>query len=228
MRSIRIADYCCTFCVFCITTFYLFRFYVTIVKSNFTEIDYDCTCICFTTKKRAFSFITTDFKIVPADIDETVENNVPLEKRPEYLAVKKALHISKNGYEKDIVIGCDTGVFVDGKMLGKPKNREDAENMLKLLSGRQHKVITGCCTVKNGVAKSFSNITLVEFFELSDSEIEEYIATGEPFDKAGAYGIQGLGSLLIEKIDGDYFNVVGLPISALADTLEAKMDIKIL
>ena len=138
-------------------------------------------------RKELLSFITTDFKIVPADIDETVENNVPLEKRPEYLAVKKALHISKNGYEKDIVIGCDTGVFVDGKMLGKPKNREDAENMLKLLSGRQHKVITGCCTVKNGVAKSFSNVTLVEFFELSDSEIEEYIATGEPFDKAGAY-----------------------------------------
>lgn len=92
-----------------------------------------------------------------------LRTNVPLEKRPEYLAVKKALHISKNGYEKDIVIGCDTGVFVDGKMLGKPKNREDAENMLKLLSGRQHKVITGCCTVKNGVAKSFSNVTLVEF-----------------------------------------------------------------
>lgn len=84
-------------------------------------------------RKELLSFITTDFKIVPADIDETVENNVPLEKRPEYLAVKKALHISKNGYEKNIVIGCDTGVFVDGKMLGKPKNREDAENMLKLL-----------------------------------------------------------------------------------------------
>ena len=132
-------------------------------------------------RKELLSFITTDFKIVPADIAETVENNVPLEKRPEYLAVKKALHISKNGYENDIVIGCDTGVFVDGKMLGKPKNREDAENMLKLLSGRQHKVITGCCTVKNGVAKSFSNVTLVEFFELSDLEIEEYIATGEPF-----------------------------------------------
>lgn len=81
-------------------------------------------------RKELLSFITTDFKIVPADIDETVEDNVPLEKRPEYLAVKKALHISKNGYEKDIVIGCDTGVFVDGKMLGKPKNREDAENML--------------------------------------------------------------------------------------------------
>ena len=87
--------------------------------------------------------------------------------------------------------------------------------MLKLISGRQHKVITGCCTVKNGVAKSFSNVTLVEFFELSDSEIEEYIATGEPFDKAGAYGIQGKGSLLVKKIDGDYFNVVGLPVSEL-------------
>ena len=88
-------------------------------------------------------------------------------------------------------------------------------NMLKLLSGRQHKVITSCCTVKNGVAKSFSNVTLVEFFELSDLEIEEYIATGEPFDKAGAYGIQGKGSLLVKKIDGDYFNVVGLPVSEL-------------
>ena len=125
------------------------------------------------------------------------------------------MHISKNGYEKDIVIGCDTGDYVDGKILGKPKNSEVAENMLKLLSGRHHKGITGCCTGKNGVAKSFSNVTLVEFFELSDSEIEEYIATGEPFDKAGAYGIQNKGSLLVKKIDGDYFNVVGLPISEL-------------
>lgn len=134
---------------------------------------------------------------------------------PNILPSKRHCIFQKNGYENDIVIGCDTGVFVDGKMLGKPKNREDAENMLKLLSGRQHKVITGCCTVKNGVAKSFSNVTLVEFFELSDSEIEEYIATGEPFDKAGAYGIQGKGSLLVKKIDGDYFNVVGLPVSEL-------------
>lgn len=87
-------------------------------------------------RKELLSFITTNFKIVPADIDETVEDNVPLEKRPEYLAVKKALHISKNGYEKDIVIGCDTGVFVDGKMLGKPKNRERCREYVKTAFGQ--------------------------------------------------------------------------------------------
>lgn len=166
-------------------------------------------------RKELLSFITNDFKIVPADIDETLESGIPLEKEPEYLAHKKALHILQNGYENDIVIGCDTGVFVDGKMLGKPKDREDAENMLKMLSGRQHKVITGCCIVSKKKTTAFSNVTLVEFFELSDNEIKEYIATGEPFDKAGAYGIQGKGSLLVKKIDGDYFNVVGLPVSEL-------------
>lgn len=171
-------------------------------------------------RKELLKLIVPEFEIVPADIDETVENNVTLEKRPEYLARKKALHISKNGYQSDVVIGCDTGVFVDGKMLGKPKDREDAENMLRMLSGRQHKVITGCCIAKRGIAKSFSNVTLVEFFELSDLEIEEYIATGEPFDKAGAYGIQGKGSLLVKKIDGDYFNVVGLPVSELNRVLK--------
>ena len=105
---------------------------------------------------------------------------------------------------------------------------KDAFLMLKNLSGKEHSVFTGVTVIKNDKEVTFSVQTKVKFFELDDREIEDYISSGEPFDKAGAYGIQGKGSLFVEKIDGDYFNVVGLPISALADTLEDEMDIKIL
>ena len=100
-------------------------------------------------------------------------------------------------------------------MLGKPKNKEDAKQMLTELSGRKHKVITGCCICANSKVNSFSQVTEVEFYELTEKEIESYIATGEPMDKAGSYGIQGKGSLLVKGIVGDYFNVVGLPVARL-------------
>ena len=92
--------------------------------------------------------------------------------------------------------------------------------MLSLLSGKTHKVITGCAIFKNGKSLSFSETTKVTFFSLSEKEIDDYIATNEPFDKAGAYGIQGYGSLLVEKIEGDYFNVVGLPVAKLNKMLK--------
>ena len=120
----------------------------------------------------------------------------------------------------DVVIGSDTGVFIDGTMLGKPENKEQAREMLKLLSGKTHKVITGCSVFYKGQNISFSEVTEVEFYHLTDSEIEEYIATGEPMDKAGAYGIQGKGALLIKRIKGDYYNVVGLPVGALKQKLK--------
>ena len=152
---------------------------------------------------------------MPSDIDESVPSNIETEKSPEYLAEKKAKHIFENGHKNDTVIGCDTGVFIDGKMLGKPKNKEDAKQMLTELSGRKHKVITGCCICGNSKVNSFSQVTEVEFYPLTEKEIESYIATGEPMDKAGSYGIQGKGSLLVKGIVGDYFNVVGLPVARL-------------
>ena len=120
-----------------------------------------------------------------------------------------------------LVIGVDTVVAIDGKILGKPKNEKDAFFMLKNLSGKEHSVFTGVTVIKNDKEVTFSVQTKVKFFELDDREIEDYISSGEPFDKAGAYGIQGKGSLFVEKIDGDYFNVVGLPISRLARQLKS-------
>ena len=166
------------------------------------------------------SLICEDFSVEPADIDETIEEEIELEKKPEYLAVKKAKHIQGNKHFDDIVIGCDTGVFLDGIMLGKPSSEDDAYKMLRSLSGRKHKVITGCALLYKDSCISFSQTTEVEFFELTDREIEDYIATGEPMDKAGAYGIQGKGALLVEKIDGDFYNIVGLPIRTLNKELE--------
>lgn len=165
-------------------------------------------------RKELLSLITTDFKIVPSGEEETVPNNIPPEKQPEYLARLKALSVSRN-YPEYTVIGADTSVIADGKILGKPKNRSEARDMITALSGSTHKVITGCAIVKNGICRSFSKETLVEFYALDECEIEEYISTDEPYDKAGAYGIQGRGALLVKGIKGDYFNVVGLPVAAL-------------
>lgn len=166
-------------------------------------------------RKELLKLIVDNFCIAPSDIDETVEENIETEKYPEYLARKKAEYVFENGHQGDTVIGCDTGVFIDGKMLGKPKNKDDAKQMLSKLSGRVHRVITGCCVIKNDRAVSFSQTTEVEFYILTPNEIDEYTATGEPLDKAGSYGIQGRGALLVKGINGDYFNVVGLPVAAL-------------
>ena len=158
--------------------------------------------------------ITEDFLCIPADIDEAVPDNIQIEKAPEFLALQKAMHILDK-YPDYTVIGSDTGVFYGGQMLGKPADKADAERMLKMLSGRTHSVITGCAIVNKDFAKTFSCETKVTFYPLSHSEIESYINTGECDDKAGAYGIQGYGALLIKEIKGDYFNVVGLPVAEL-------------
>lgn len=156
--------------------------------------------------------ITDNFKVIPSNIDETVPNNIENFKIAEYLAEKKALKVNKN-QKNDLVLGCDTIVIIDNRVLGKPSNRQDAYSMLKTLSGRIHNVVTGCCIIYNGHRKIFHETTKVEFYNLTDDEIDNYILSEEPFDKAGSYAIQGKGALLIKKIDGDYYNVVGLPIS---------------
>lgn len=122
--------------------------------------------------------------------------------------------------QRKTVIGADTVVAVDNEILGKPENAEHAFEMLSLLSGRQHSVFTGVTLLHGGKSKSFFCETKVNFYELSKQEINDYIACGECFDKAGAYGIQGKGSLFVSGICGDYFNVVGLPVSRLARELK--------
>lgn len=165
-------------------------------------------------RKELITLISNDVLVHPSDVDETVPENMNAEAVPEFLAVKKAAAVAKE-FPLDTVIGSDTSVIVDSVILGKPENREDAKRMLTMLSGKTHKVITGCAVFKNGKSASFSEVTEVKFHKLSDEEIENYLDKNEYADKAGAYGIQGYASLLIEGINGDYFNVVGLPVSRL-------------
>ncbi|WP_294406874.1 Maf family protein [uncultured Ruminococcus sp.] len=166
-------------------------------------------------RKELIQLVCGNFRIIPADCGEEVPEGMQAEKIPEYLSAKKCECISEV-YGRALVIGCDTVVINDGKVLGKPADEEDAAQMLRSLSGRTHKVITGCTISCGERQRSFSVCTEVTFRELSDDDIEEYVATGEPMDKAGAYGIQGKGALFVEKINGDYYNVVGLPVSELA------------
>ena len=170
-------------------------------------------------RRELLKFIIPEFEIITADIEEVCPDNMAAKECPEYLALKKAKAVAKN-YDGFTVIGADTAVFLGEKMLGKPKDKRQAIKMLKSLSGKTHSVITGCAIVNGKRQKSFSVETTVKFLELDDSQINEYIATNEPFDKAGAYGIQGFGSLLVEGICGDYFNVVGLPVSRLNTELK--------
>ena len=163
--------------------------------------------------------ITTDFIVDPAEIDETIPDEVRGEFAPVFLAAQKAEALSEK-YPCDLIIAADTAVFYDGEILGKPRDKADAVRMLRLLSGQTHKVVTGCCLMKGSASATFSEESLVTFYPLTDREIDEYVATDEPLDKAGAYGIQGKGALLIQGIEGDYFNVVGLPIARLKREIE--------
>lgn len=165
-------------------------------------------------RRELLKFITDDFIIKASSAEETVPENLPAEEAPEFLAMLKAKDIATEN-PQSLVIGADTCVIADGKILGKPKDKADAVSMLKALSGKTHKVITGCALAKEGRSISFSVTTEVEFFPLSEQEIMEYAESSEPFDKAGSYGIQGKGGLFVKKINGDYFNVVGLPIAKL-------------
>lgn len=163
-------------------------------------------------RKELLSLITENFVIKSAEVDENLPKGIQPDKAVEYLSKIKAEPFRN---DEDIIIGADTVVSIDGVILGKPKDRSNAFKMLKMLSGKYHSVFTGVTIIKPDSTKTFSVETRVKFFDLTDREINDYLDTGEPFDKAGAYGIQGKGSLLVEKIDGDYFNVVGLPVSTL-------------
>ena len=171
-------------------------------------------------RKELLSKIYNEFRIIPSDIRELVPRNLPVDKCPEYLACMKAESISK-GRERSLIIGCDTSVLIAGKILNKPRSTNDARTMMHLLSGKTHQVITGCCLYYQGRFHSFSEITEVEFYPLSDDEIEQYIKSSEPYDKAGGYGIQNKGALFIKGIKGDYYNVVGLPVARLKREIDS-------
>lgn len=159
-----------------------------------------------------------DFTVRVADADETIPEGTPPEEAVVFLATRKAMAVERA--EDETVLGADTVVVLDNKILGKPKDKNEAFNMIKSLSGRVHSVFTGVCIVEKGRSITFAEETEVEFLPLTDNEINAYIDTSEPYDKAGAYGIQGIASKFVRRINGDYFNVVGLPISAIYKKFE--------
>lgn len=169
----------------------------------------------------------TGFTVSPAKGEEDMGAGLPPDQLVESLALAKAREVAAGAAADDIIIAADTIVTLDGQVLGKPHSEHEAFEMLRTLSGRDHVVYTGLAVLRGGETISGHEATQVRFRPLSDEEIRAYIATGEPMDKAGAYGIQGRGALLVEGIRGDYFNVVGLPVCKLGRILD-RLGVKLL
>jgi septum formation protein len=168
-----------------------------------------------------------DFEVIPSDIDEGAPN--PEELPEDYarrLARAKALHVAARTPSGSLVLGADTIVTINGLILGKPSGPFDATRMLRMLSGQTHEVITAICLVRapDQIAALKHETTFVTFRELNEEEIRAYVASYEPFDKAGAYAVQGLASKFVTRISGCYFNVVGLPVSLLYEILKTVGD----
>lgn len=160
------------------------------------------------------------FRIIVSDADEIETADMPPTEVAMRNARAKALAIAATAPANATVIGADTIVVLDGRIFGKPADEADARRMLAELSGRTHQVITGVCLVRNGQTEAFAETTDVRFKEISAEDIAAYVATGEPLDKAGAYGIQGRGGAFVDSVDGDYDNVVGLPVARLERALD--------
>lgn len=180
-------------------------------------------------RRELLSRIGLDFDVIPSNVEEYTEERKP-ENIVRDLSYKKALCVAKKLKEDTVIIGADTVVTIDNEILGKPQNSNDAFNMLKKLSGKWHTVYTGISVISTKnykIVKDYES-TDVLIKNLSDDMILKYIKKGECFDKAGSYAIQGYGSLIVERINGDYFNVVGLPISKLHGILLKEFNINLL
>ena len=160
-----------------------------------------------------------DFETISPNVDESAFHGLPPEELVRRLSAEKAAAVAGKVGEDAIVIAADTVVALEGAVLGKPADELDAFKMLSALSGVRHQVYTGVTVCRGGEKQTAHEVTDVTFRELSEREIEDYISTGEPMDKAGAYGIQGYGALLIQGISGDYYNVMGLPVCRLSGML---------
>ena len=182
-------------------------------------------------RKELLELINVKFKIQASNIDEILDDRLNLEDKIEDLSYQKASSIADTVSGDFLVIGSDTVVEIDGEILGKPKDKADAKRMLQLLSGKDHQVITAICLIptndKNNSVKTHEK-TKVKFIQLTEEQIDKYIESGEPMDKAGAYAIQGLGVMFVKSISGCYTNVVGLPIPLLTGILENKYNFKLI
>lgn len=160
------------------------------------------------------------FRVIVSDADEIAVADMEPASVAMQNARVKALAVAANAPDSATVIGADTIVVLDERIFGKPSDEEDARRMLGELAGKTHQVITGVCLARDGQCETFAETTNVCFRKLSASEIDAYIATGEPLDKAGAYGIQGAAGAFVDHIEGDYDNVVGLPVARLERALD--------
>ncbi len=163
-------------------------------------------------RKEILSMFVDEFQIIPAKNEVEIDASLSVTEAVKKVAYYKALEVFEQNRDK-IVIGSDTSVLINSEFLGKPKDRNDAFRMLRLLSGNVHQVLTAVCIMAESKEICFCETVQVEFCNLTDEEINEYLYSGEPFDKAGAYGIQGKGGKFVKRIDGDFFSVMGLPCS---------------
>lgn len=164
--------------------------------------------------------VTEDIQIITKEVEEVIDQKDSPQKNVQDLAWKKAMAVAEI-HEEELVIGADTVVCLEGHIMGKPKDEAEAKAMLRKLSGKTHEVCTGVALINKskGIDKTFVEVTYVTMKDLSDEEIAYYVNTKEPMDKAGSYGIQGKGALYISHINGDYYNVMGLPVHKLYEAL---------
>ena len=174
-------------------------------------------------RRRLLSGLNIGFKTVAPDVDETYDEGLSPQEIAKRISLKKANEVHKQ-YPLSAVIAADTIVVIEGEILGKPGDKAEAASMLGNLSGSWHEVHTGICILHDGTITQFCETTRVHFKELDRDFINWYVGTGEPMDKAGAYGIQGYGAMLVDRIEGDFYNVMGFPVSRIMGELE-RLDI---
>lgn len=170
-------------------------------------------------RKELLKELGYEFEVIPSNIDESIDHSKPIKEEIERLSYEKALSVFNNNKDA-IVIGSDTIVVKDNIVLGKPKNKEDAKNMIEKLNNGDHKVITAVTIISSKISETFSSTTVVTFGNMDDEEIDDYINSNEILDKAGAYAIQGEAKKYIKSINGDYYTIVGLPIYELKERLK--------
>lgn len=180
-------------------------------------------------RKELLKLISDEFIVHPDNSPENADKTLSPHEYVSVLSMEKCMNVAEKFEEDAVVIGADTVVTAEGRILGKPSSEENAVSMLKALSGKVHSVYTGVTVMCRAQSKviTFYEKTDVHFYELTDAEINSYVATKEPMDKAGAYGIQERGALFVKKVDGDYSNVVGLPVARLARILRDEFNFKI-
>ena len=174
-------------------------------------------------RKEILSLVCDEFEIRVSDADESYGEDTPLSDVPRILSERKAMAVSMA--ENEIIIGCDTVVLIDDQLLGKPRTRENAVNMLKTMSGRRHEVISGLTVRTKDKVYSEAVVSTVYMRELTDREIEKYVDVWRPLDKAGAYGIQEMAGSFVSRIEGDFYNIVGLPLCRLVEILSSEFGI---